>query len=569
LTPQELRDAWDALWPDALAAWSKLLRLAPPRWCLSEEDEAREGLERTFAQIRLDDHVVVLSAWKILHEGLEGFPLEIMAHEIGHHVYAPGDLVDDGRTLARMRRALPGKEHLAPMVANIYNDLLINDRLQRSAGLKMADVWRVLARSGAGDRLWTLYMTIYEHLWSLPRGELSRADPDPRTELDARLGARLARAYAKDWLRGAGKFAALLLPYLEDEQGCLGASMDMMGQTSRSVPHGLAAVDEDEDDVAHPMYDPALSGTVGPGDGTEQGPGGRKVLAPYRDIGEYGELLTALGVTADDATRAARYYRERALPHLVRYPTRAARRAIEPLPEGLDTWDVGSPLERIDWIQTLVRSPDVVPGVTTVERTYGDSPGREPRRAPVDLYVGIDCSGSMPNPRRRTSYPAPAGAIVSLSALRAGARVKVVLSGEPGKTYAMPHFGRNEREILDVLTSYLGTGIGFGVGRLADTFDRRTERDPPVHVLILSDQDLFALLDRGKGDDTGWQVARRALAAARGGGTVVLNMPRDWLKDEVARLRADGWGIHYLSDWAELVAFAREFSRVAYEEARS
>lgn len=564
MTPEELRDAWSARWPEALAAWSRLLRLTPPHWCVTEQDEAREGLSDTFAQIRLDDHVVVLSARRILGEGLQDFPLEIMGHEIGHHVYAPGDLVDDGRTLARMRRALPGKQHLAPMVANLYQDLLINDRLQRSASLRMADVWRVLAERGAGDGLWTLYMTMYEHLWSLRRGELSRALADARTELDARLGARLIRAYAKDWVRGAGKFAALLLPYLQgDAQGCLAANMDMLGQVSSSVPAGLTNVDEDEGDFAHPMYDAELAGVA-----QERGLGGRKTLAPYREIHEYGELLKALGSTADEATRAARYYRERALPHLVRYPTRAARHATEPLPEGLDTWDVGSPLERIDWLQSIVRSPHVVPGVTTVERTYGDSPGREPRRAPVDLYVGIDCSGSMPNPRQRTSYPALAGTIVSLSALRAGARVKVVLSGEPGRTYAMPRFGRDEREILDVLTSYLGTGTGFGVGRLAETFDGRTERDPPVHVLLLSDGDLFQLLASGKGRNEGWEVARRGLRAARGGGTVVLNMPPKFMKDEVARLRADGWRVHFVSAWEELVAFARDFSRDAYAEVR-
>jgi hypothetical protein len=268
---------------------------------------------------------------------------------------------------------------------------------------------------------------------------------------------------------------------------------------------------------------------------------------------------------------AARYYRERALPHLVRFPTRRSPTATEPLPEGLDRWDAGSPLERIDWVESLVRSPHVIPGVTTVERVYGDSPGREPRRAPVDLYVGIDCSGSMPAPRVLTSYPALAGAIVSLSALRVGARVKVVLSGEPeGRTYAMPEFVRDERAILDVLTGYLGTGVGFGVHRLADTFDGRTPRDRAVHVLLLSDHDLFHLLEHEEGGETGWDVARRALPAARGGGTVVLNTLREPNHTGIERLEADGWRVHCVSGWEQLVDFAREFSRRVYtEEKRS
>jgi len=565
---EALRIAWEARWEEALAAWSKVTRLAPPRWCMTAEDEVREGLVDTFAKIRLDDHVVVLSARQLHEQHLGVFPLEIMAHEIGHHVFCPGDLTDAGRVMARVRRGLPGKPQHAPMVANLYEDLLINDRLQRSAGLDLAGVWRTLAGSGAGSRLWALYTSIYEHLWSLPRGDLSRVRTDERTDLDAVLGARLVRVYARDWLRGAGRFAALLLPYLEDgdADGVLGAFMDMRGSSTGTIPDGLVGIDEDEDDAVHPAFDPELSGVDGRPDARTRNDG-RRTLARHRDLGEYGALLGALGVNADATDVAARYYRERALPHLVRFPTRPSPTAIEPLPEGLDRWDAGSPLERIDWVESIVRSPHVVPGVTTVERVYGDSPGREPRRAPVDLYVGIDCSGSMPAPRVLTSYPALAGTIVSLSALRVGARVKVVLSGEPkGQTYAMPHFVRDERTILDVLTRYLGTGIGFGVHRLADTFDGRTPRDRAVHILLLSDHDLFPLLDHEEGGETGWDVARRALHAARGGGTVVLNMVRGPDHTGMQRLETDGWRVHCVSGWEQLVDFAREFSRRVYTE---
>jgi hypothetical protein len=564
----ELRDAWDARWSEALAAWSKLTRLTPPRWCLSVEDETREGLADTFAQIRLADHVVVLSARKLHEAHLEPFPLEIMAHEIGHHVYCPGDLSDYGRLMARVRRGLPGKQRHAPMVANLYEDLLINDRLQRSAGLDMAGVWRALAGDGASTRLWALYTSIYEHLWSLPRGDLSRTRTDERTDLDAALGARLARVYARDWLRGGGRFAALVFPYLEDEGAgpSLKGLMDTGGQSTGTIPDGLAEVDGDEDDAVHPAFDPELSGMDAPPDPRTRNDG-RRTLPRHRDVGEYGELLRAMGVNADASEVAARYYRERALPHLVRFPTRRSPAAVEPLPEGLDLWDAGSPLERIDWVESIVRSPHVIPGVTTLERTYGDAPGRQPRRAPVDLYVGIDCSGSMPAPRQLTSFPALAGTIVSLSALRAGARVKVVLSGEPqGRTYAMPEFVRDERAILAVLTDYLGTGFGFGVHRLADTFDGRTPRDRPVHVMLLSDHDLFRMFELIEEDETGWDVARRALLAARGGGTVVLNMVPGPQHPGIERLRADGWRVHCVSGWEELVDFAREFSRRVYEE---
>jgi hypothetical protein len=374
------------------------------------------------------------------------------------------------------------------------------------------------------------------------------------------------RVYAKEWLRGAGRFAALCFPYLEAGDGArararLRAWRDTEDAGRGGVFDGLTTVEDDELEPEHPAFDPELTGV-----GTRrERVGGRERLDRTRALGEYGDLLRALGADTDPARVAARYYKERALPHLVRFPTRRSKRGTEPLPEGLDVWEPGSPLERVDWVESVVRSPFLVPGVTTVERTYGESPGPEPRREPVDLYVGIDCSGSMPNPRVSVSYPALAGAVVALSALRAGARAKVVLSGEPGETYAMPGFSRDEKVVLDVLTRYLGTGFAFGVKRLADTFDGRSPREPAVHVLLLTDRDVFGLLDDGAGGETGWDVARRALSAARGGGTIVLNMRREWMRDGVTRLEADGWRVDCVSGLEELVDFARKFSLRTYE----
>lgn len=213
-----LRDVWAAAWPRALAVWSKFTQLSAPRWCLGRDDEKHHGLSGSFAMIRLTDQAVVVSLSQIRERKLDRFAAEILAHEIGHHVYCPASLLDQGRMLARMRRGLPTKEHVAPLIANLYADLLINDRLQRDAGLDMAGVYRALGH-GFTDKLWTLYMRIYEILWGLMRGTLTAGKIDACLEGDADLGARLVRVYARDWLDGAGRFAALCLPYLLDDEG--------------------------------------------------------------------------------------------------------------------------------------------------------------------------------------------------------------------------------------------------------------------------------------------------------------------------------------------------------------
>jgi hypothetical protein len=575
-----LRAAWAAQWPGALAAWSRYTRLSDPRWCLTEREERAEQLSGSFAMIRFTDHAVVISLRQVLRLGLEDCGPQIMAHEIGHHVLCPGDLTDHARMLARMRRGLPTREARAPMVANLYSDLLINDRLQRVAGLDLAGVYQKLAAGGGPSApLWQLYMRIYEILWGLERGRLARGSLAAKIEGDAQLGARLVRVYAADWLRGAGRFAVLLLPYLLEEKderltAVLAALSDTTDAGRGGEPAGVAGLDDDEEEAPpHPADDPAVTGLDEPADGERPGlDGGESAgdTAPrrrYREPPEFGEILKSAGVELDEGELAVRYYRERALPHLVPLPVRRLPLASEPLPEGLETWEPGEPLEDVDWLESVVRSPHVVPGVTTLRRTYGESPGVEPERRPLDLYIGIDCSGSMVDPRRQVSYPVLAGAILALSALRGGGRVMAVLSGDPGAHSATEGFVSDERAVLKVLTGYLGSGYAFGIHHLAAAFPPGTRPPRQAHIVVVTDHDIFAMLEerRNKGPQ-GWEIARAALETARGGGTFVLHMPGEWEQDKIGRLRSDGWGVHLVQSWEDVVAFARALARERWGE---
>ena len=211
----------------------------------------------------------------------------------------------------------------------------------------------------------------------------------------------------------------------------------------------------------------------------------------------------------------------------MKFPVKENPTATDPVPEGLDPWDIGSSLEEIDWLGTVLASPTVVPGVTTRQRLFGTSPGTTPESTPIDLYLGVDCSGSTGNPSVSLSYPVLAGAIIALSALRTGSRVMVALSGEPGKTITTDGFVRDETLVMKTLTSYLGTGTTFGIFRLAETFATFRATARPVHILIVTDNDIFSLLDNRQKLGEGWQDrARMPLLAARGGGTYVLQLPR-------------------------------------------
>jgi hypothetical protein len=240
-------------------------------------------------------------------------------------------------------------------------------------------------------------------------------------------------------------------------------------------------------------------------------------------------------------------------------------RSTDPLPEGLESWDAGDAMETLDVVESLMNSHTLIPGVTTVQRTWGTSPGNDPAREPVDLYLGVDCSGSMSNPAVTMSYPVLAGTIIAMSALRAGARVMVCLSGEPGSFSETDGFTRNEHEVLKTLTGYLGTGYSFGIHRLKSAFADRKPGDRPAYIMIVTDHDIFAMLGEKDGKTTGWERAKLALAAARGGGTYVLHMQGDWSAGETQRMKDDGWGVHFVTDWEKMVEFAREFAKRKWE----
>jgi hypothetical protein len=580
-------DRWQAAWPAALAAWSRFTRLRDPRLCESRMEAADEGLAGSFAMIRLADQRVVIDLEEVERLQLEDHAVEILAHEIGHHVLAPATATDHARLLARIRHALPTLEAHAPMVANLYTDLLINDRLQRQCGLRMADIYRRLKERDTFKEtapVWMLYMGIYEQLWQLALGSLGGPVDDAALRGDAWLGARVVRVYAGQWMDGATRFATLLLPHLlrSVTDWRVDVLMDTRHAGQGSQPVGLERIEDGElDRAVHPANDPRITGEEAPTEPASVDGGRVTVPSPRQGGGqtrepfEYGEILRAAGLDLDDHDIAVRYYRERALPYLIRFPTHPQPRVTEPQLEGLEPWEAGDPLDALDWMQSVLQSPRVIPGLTTVQRSYGDAPSQEPADEPIDLDLYVDSSGSMPNPQRQLSYLTLAGAVIALSALRAGARVQATLWSGKHQVLHTDGFVRSEDAILRVLTGFFGGGTAFPIHRLRDTYARRAPHERAVHILHISDDGITTMFDQDERGNSGWDVAARALASARGGGTMALNLytplpahiaaaDHPWMAD-LLRAQKEGWAIHAVRDMADLLAFARDFSRRHYD----
>ena len=74
--------AWQAEWEPALAAWSRFTQLSPPRFCTTRSEERDQGLETSFAMIRLNDQAVVISLRQVAHA------MQLSTGAVKYHLHA-------------------------------------------------------------------------------------------------------------------------------------------------------------------------------------------------------------------------------------------------------------------------------------------------------------------------------------------------------------------------------------------------------------------------------------------------------------------------------------------------
>jgi hypothetical protein len=558
---ENLKDQWLSKWDEAVKIWSPYVQLRKPLFCTDEKDEKTEGLSGSFAMIRLTDFSVVVSLRQIHELKLDDYPMEILAHEAGHHIYCPADLSDSARLIARIRKAIQGHENQAPMIGNLYGDLLINDRLFRENSLKMDKVYMAV-KGKSSDKFWDFYMRTYEILWSLPRQTLTVLQVEPETEGDAILAARVVRNFARDWLNGAGEFAAICYHYLLESNGPsdpMNRWMDALEPgDGKTIPAGLAAIEEGEPDKTEGSDG---IGKLHPSEITGQPQS--KPEKSYREPFEYGQILRAIGIDLSDDDIAVKYYTERAIPYLIPFPSIKQPESKEPNPEGVAEWDISSPFEDLSMFDSLLRSPVLIPGYTTVERVTGTSPGGEPSHEPLDLDIYIDSSGSMPDPRVNTSYLTLAGAIICLSALRAGSKVQATLWSGTDEFITTKGFVRDKNEIMRILTGFFGGATAFPIHILRDTYSSRRPSSRKVHILVISDDGVTTMFDNDEKGNSGYEIAKISLEKCGGGGTFALNLYT--MDDQLKSAAAMGWNIYPVTDWNGLIEFSRDFVKKHYE----
>jgi len=134
---------------------------------------------------------------------------------------------------------------------------------------------------------------------------------------------------------------------------------------------------------------------------------------------------------------------------------------------------------------------------------------------------------------------------------------------------------RDEDKILKVLTGFYGGGTCFPIHQLRDTYSGRNVDSRPVHILMISDDGITTMFERDERGNSGWDISANALATGRAGGTMALNLPASWDQKKAGRnlpvfedlkraRREQGWEIHAIAKFEDLLEFARSFSRRHY-----
>ncbi|MBI4617065.1 MAG: hypothetical protein HY720_25860, partial [Planctomycetes bacterium] len=174
------------------------------------------------------------------------------------------------------------------------------------------------------------------------------------------------------------------------------------------------------------------------------------------------------------------------LPSAGQGPTRHSERPAR-------IWGIGHPPSEIRISWAIRRSgPILVPDRTLLRAHLRPTPAAGTRpgpEGPPDLEIWIDSSGSMANPTRTLALHVVAAVIAALSALEAGASVKVInFSGSDetrGSGFLVQEFTRDLDPVLAALLAYHGGGTVLPLETLRHT--SRSPRPRKVYYLAITD----------------------------------------------------------------------------------
>ncbi|QEE17665.2 vWA domain-containing protein [Promethearchaeum syntrophicum] len=429
-------------------------------------------------------------------------------HEIAHYVYCPYDNLTNLRLLAAAIKGGVSKNH-APMIVNIFSDLLIDNRTHRKFKDLMNWELQITAEQALQEskrnklsKLWKLLVRCYEILWDieiLPKTMIS----DELNKIAGKTCDIILKNYENEslWEKKVQKIAKILKDLLKEECKLANTTENMEGKNRSkngdkqgnpfSIPNDVLETFGDISEVKNiDMIKGGDSGNKksrGPNEISEI-ENAAEELAQEIDCKTFLDVLNLYGLGSLNE-KLGIWYRSRA-KNLLRFNYYESKPsgAIPLYPE---TWRIGDSLEELDPVQTLLASPSIIPNITTRKWSHQEGPSHRISKELPDMMIVIDSSGSMDwdFKRKKISGRYHISLLAAFAALHYainnGSHVSAInFSNRVKKTTWTNNFYKIEQ----ILLSYIGQGTVLPTKTM---IQMAKSADRPSLIILISDLELY------------------------------------------------------------------------------
>ncbi|HAR64453.1 MAG: hypothetical protein DKM50_00805 [Candidatus Margulisiibacteriota bacterium] len=495
------------------------------KWIENEIDTNRDPKKTTVTRNLLGGIAEQVNSGTISIEkaGFQVYMIMLMGHEIGHHKWIPYDLKTLILIVDSVYKVTEDQDKAA-YIANVYEDLVINDRLFSERGVPMHLLYEKMTDEKSNiSPFWQLYMRTCELLWQqsiLPEGkkevltfseDLFKAqstDISPELECDAALLVKIIRdSQPRNYIIKAKEAAEIINKYYDPQENSNPSPLDS-DMSSGNKKSSAGAVAKDAAKKA--------------AEGMSRKQEGENGYGAVRELPEYQGLMRRMNLADDTIEATIMYYLDLASPYAVQFPSVPRWHGAEVM-EGVAGWDPSQdPIERLD-LPLSLQQGIIIPGYTTLQREYVEGLDTKETIEPPDLLIYTDASGSMTNPNKKLSPLTLAGTIAVESALNSSKQVRACNYETQQNYVAMDGMSDNRNEIMKYLLNYNPRqgSTEFPFQDLVEAYDNYNNE--PVHLVVISDGDFLSDLRANIEGKTGLQILEEMLLSRKGGGTLFLN----------------------------------------------
>jgi hypothetical protein len=388
----------------------------------------------------------------------------VCVYQLLHYALAPFDMRTSLRLTASAKLALEEVKDRgrrvtyeeALSIQRLFCDM-VNVTYAARHGMREEMISLYLAMDRAkglrGSKMWKFILCCFEELWDAPHALVGKVPRELREDA-RRLAARmLDRPFAASGWEDKVRFlVGYLHKYYEDPK-----EMD----ESRIMDHGI---DEMRNRSAEQML---------------------RSLAQEMGMRDFKELVGGIGA-GTEVQALVWYYRDLSRRYEVRFrPVR--NRAGEEVPHAPLAWGMADPFDRLDLPYTLYTAGKAVPTLTTKQWEKARLEMLERRKAPPDVIIILDASGSMTNPSSEVANAVLAGFVMARSAANLGAKVGLVVYSDQQRSLVVDPVWDVSR-VEEGLVTYYGGGTVFPVQEFRRLAAMETHR--PKHFCLISDTEI-------------------------------------------------------------------------------